>query len=85
VGALVGANRDPRVTGSRDDPPGGARRGRHLARRRGDAEDARGLALADGDQPRRGEVADAILFLALHASRPMTGSELVIDGGFTAR
>jgi 3(or 17)beta-hydroxysteroid dehydrogenase len=30
------------------------------------------------------EVADAILYLASDASRFVTGSELVIDGGYTA-
>jgi hypothetical protein len=30
------------------------------------------------------EVADAIVYLASEASRYITGSELVIDGGFTA-
>jgi NAD(P)-dependent dehydrogenase (short-subunit alcohol dehydrogenase family) len=31
------------------------------------------------------EIAEAILYLASDSSRFMTGSELVIDGGYTAR
>ena len=37
-----------------------------------------------GEPGRASDVADGVLFLASDASRHMTGSELVIDGGMTA-
>jgi NAD(P)-dependent dehydrogenase (short-subunit alcohol dehydrogenase family) len=43
---------------------------------------AQGVPL--GEPGRASDVADGVLFLASDASRHVTGSELVIDGGLTA-
>ena len=48
-----------------------------------DAVAASGTPLGFAGQP--SDIADGIVFLASDASRYMTGSELVIDGGWTAR
>ena len=44
--------------------------------------DAQGVPLGEAGQA--SDIADAVLFLASDASRHMTGSEVVVDGGMTA-